>query len=117
MGSFLSWCRRKQDAQRSGKTPWPPDWGPGDASSFDEFPQLPKSRTQLVSPTKGAKARQGTNQTAAVHRPVARLQSDNQSASGRMSVEELQNISSADLDAMVFRQGPYQESVGRIGQE
>ena len=90
-----------------GKTPWPPDWGPGDASRFAEFPELPKSRTQLVPPEKARSMRDVLDRKAVRQGSTAQLQGSQQEADGDLSVQDVDNMSSADLDAMVFKQRPY----------
>ncbi len=105
-------CRRRQDAGRSGKAAWPPDWGPGDASRFAEFPELPKSRTQLGPPRKGPMVREGIDKAPTAQEPIAGLGSDIGSPSNILSLEDTQNLSSADLDAMVFQQQPYKRAAG-----
>ncbi|DBA70996.1 TPA: hypothetical protein ACH3X2_011432 [Trebouxia sp. C0005] len=107
--------KRRHDAGRSGKTVWPPDWGPGDASRFAEFPELPKSRTQLGPPTKGPSLREGIDKPRSApiaSKTVAGLVPDISSPSNKVSLEDIQNISSADLDAMVFQQQPYKRAAG-----
>lgn len=143
--------KRKQDAKQFGNTPWPPDWGPGDASRFADFPELPKSRTQLVQPSKTVKPRGelnrlsvrtqpesvqtertshpesgsaefpelATTRTQLVHeapkprgelnRPLVRprkgeMVSHRGSGSADGDVEEIKDISSAEINAMVFQQ-------------
>ena len=105
-------CRRRHDAGRSGKAAWPPDWGPGDASRFAEFPELPKSRTQLGPPRKGPIVREGIDKAPTAQKPTAGLGSDIGTSSNKLSSEDIQNISSADLDAMVFQQQPYKRAAG-----
>lgn len=104
--------KRRHDAGRSGKAAWPPDWGPGDASRFAEFPELPKSRTQLGPPRKGSIVREGIDNPPIAQKTVAGLASDSGSPSNRLSLQDIQNISSADLDAMVFQQQPYKRTAG-----
>jgi len=105
-------CRRRHDAGRSGKAAWPPDWGPGDASRFAEFPELPKSRTQLGPPRKGPIVMEGIDKPPIARKSVAGLDSNIGSPSTKMSLEDIQNISSADLDDMVFQQQPYKRAAG-----
>ncbi|DBB00195.1 TPA: hypothetical protein ACH3X1_014025 [Trebouxia sp. C0004] len=102
--------KRRHDAGRSGKAAWPPDWGPGDASRFADFPELPKSRTQLGPPRKGHVVREGIDKAPIAQKPVAGLASDIGNPSSKMSLEDIQNISSADLDSMVFHQQPYKRA-------
>ena len=109
---LLAWlCRRRQEAQRMGRTPWPPDWGPGDASRFSEFPELPKSRTQLLAPEKGRSVQDVRDRRAVRQRSSAALQGPSQSANDDLSLQNVDDISSADLDAMVFRQRPFEAQV------
>lgn len=97
--------RRRQEAQRMGKTPWPPDWGPGDASRFAEFPELPKSRTQLVPPEKARSMRDALDRKA-----VRQRSTPQQDANQDLSMQDVDNMTSADLDAMIFKQRPYARS-------
>ena len=90
-------CRRRQEAQQMGKTPWPPDWGAGDASRFIEFPELPKSRTQLVPPEK---ARRIPDRTPERPRLPTRVEGP--------LLQDADDLSSADLDAMIFKRRPYE---------
>ncbi len=45
-------------------------------------------------------------------KPVAGLVSDIGSPSDQMSLEDIQDISSAELDAMVFQQQPFNRAAG-----
>ncbi len=76
------------------------------------FPELPKSRTQLGPPRKGPIVREGIDKPPTAQKSVAGLNSDIGSPSAKMSLEDIQNISSADLDAMVFQQQAYKRAAG-----
>lgn len=103
-----SMCRRRQEAQQTGKTPWPPDWGPGDGSHFAEFPELPKSRAQLVPPAKARHIRDASNGAAVRPRQPARMEGPQLETGNELLLQNANDISSADLDAMIFKQRPYE---------
>ena len=90
-----------------GKIPWIPDWGPGDASRFTEFPELPKSRTQLVPPEKGRRTRGASDGPSVRPRQPARMEGPRQETGNDLLLQNANDISSADLDAMMFKQRPY----------
>jgi hypothetical protein len=73
---------------------------------------LPKSRTQLGPPRKGPIVREGIDKAPTAQKPTAGLGSDIGTSSNKLSSEDIQNISSADLDAMVFQQQPYKRAAG-----
>lgn len=108
-GTLLSvMCRRRQEAQEPGKTPWPTDWGPGDASRFVEFPELPKSRMQLVPPAKAWRMQNASGGTAARPRLPARVEGPQQETSNELLLQNADNLSSAELDALIFKHRPYE---------
>ncbi|KAL3138593.1 hypothetical protein ABBQ32_006360 [Trebouxia sp. C0010 RCD-2024] len=100
--------KRRQEAQQTGKTPWPPDWGPGDGSHFAEFPELPKSRAQLVPPAKARHIRDASNGAAVRPRQPARMEGPQLETGNELLLQNANDISSADLDAMIFKQRPYE---------
>lgn len=101
-------CRRRQEAQQMGKTPWPPDWGPGEASRFAEFPELPKSRAQLVPPENARGMRGASHGTGVRPRQPARMEGPQHETGNELLLQDANDISSADLDAMIFKQRPYE---------
>lgn len=100
--------KRRQEAQEPGKTPWPTDWGPGDASRFVEFPELPKSRMQLVPPAKAWRMQNASGGTAARPRLPARVEGPQQETSNELLLQNADNLSSAELDALIFKHRPYE---------
>ena len=89
---------------------WPLDWGPGDASKFVDFPELPKSRTQIVPPEK-ARHMQDLSDAATVRpRMPARLEAPQQETGNKVQVAN--DMSSADLDALILKHRPYERPEG-----
>ena len=56
--------------------------------------------------------REGIDKAPTAQEPIAGLGSDIGSPSNILSLEDTQNLSSADLDAMVFQQQPYKRAAG-----
>ena len=106
-------CRRRQEAQRIGKgKAWPLDWGPGDASRFVDFPELPKSRTQIGPPEKAQRMRDGSDAASIRPRMSARLEAPQQETGNELLLQDANDMSSADLDALIFKQRPYERPKG-----
>lgn len=91
---------------------WPPDWGPGDASRFVDFPELPKSRTQLVPPEKAQHMREISEAAAVRPRLPAKLEGPQQEPSSELLLQDANDMSSADLDALMFKQRAYERPKG-----
>ena len=105
----LYMCRRRQEAQHTGKNKvWPLDWGPGDASRFIDFPELPKSRTQIGPAEKERHMRDGSDAALARPRMPARVEAPQKKISNDLSLRDANDMSSADLDALIFKQRPYE---------
>lgn len=91
---------------------WPPDWGPGDASRFVDFPELPKSRTQLVPPEKARHIREISDAAAVGPRLPAKLEGAQRETNREMLLQDANDMSSADLDALMFTQRAYERPTG-----
>ena len=91
---------------------WPLDWGPGDASKFVDFPELPKSRTQIGPPEKAQRMRDGSD--AALVRPSlpVRMEASQQEIGNELLLQQANDMSSADLDALILKQRPYERPTG-----
>lgn len=108
---YLVMCRRRHEAKQMGKgKAWPLDWGPGDASRYVDFPELPKSRTQMVPPEKARRMRDVSDAAVAIARPrmPVRLEAPQQEISNSMLLQDANDMSSADLDALILKQRPYE---------
>lgn len=102
-------CRRRQKAQQMGKgKAWPLDWGPGDASKFIDFPELPKSRTQIGPPEKARRMRDGSDAALVRPRMPASMEAPQQETANELLLQDANDMSSADLDALIFKRRPYE---------
>ena len=104
MWQFACHNRRRQE-----QGAWPPDWGHGDASRFPDFPELPKSRAKLVPPTESRHKRRSGSGTSGRRLPLeaaSRDESLHEQARRHAARSGNDDISSAELDGMVFRQQP-----------
>ena len=101
VGENITCCCRRRQAQGA----WPPDWGHGDTSRFPDFPDLPKSRAQLVPPTGSHHMRRSTaNGSAKRQQAATPSQPVHEIVKREASHAPKGDISSAELDAMVFKQ-------------
>ena len=91
--------------RRQAQGAWPPDWGHGDTSRFPDFPDLPKSRAQLVPPTESHHMRRATANGSAKRQQAAVLSQPVHEIVKRDAARTCEDdISSAELDAIVFKQ-------------